>query len=441
MSRHDRLARTVATALLSGHWTAEDLNRQAAHFFGRRQRRDRRQLVRDMMKSTPTLYPPPPAQLVAHLLSSEIFFRLSSVKLAQERVPFIVLAAPQFTPIPVLAGLNIPPLSTPGDLAEWLDVSIPQLDWLADEKRQHGRTTIPLLQHYFYAFLEKRRGNPRLIEAPKPRLRAIQRRILHEILDLVPPHQSAHGFVRGRSCLTGARIHAGERIVVTLDLQNFFTSIATARVHAIFRSLGYPWAVARLLTGLCTTVTPSSIFALRPEGKAFDWQARHMHGIPHLAQGAPTSPALANLSAWHLDKRLARLASRFGANYTRYADDLAFSGDDDLARKLEPFQRLVEAVIREEGFSLNAKKTRVMNRSMRQRITGVVVNQHVNVPRRSYDELKAALHNCVVHGPREQNRQNAPDFRAHLDGRVSWIEAVNPHRGAKLRRIFNSIRW
>ena len=272
-------------------------------------------------------------------------------------------------------------------------------------------------------------------------MRAIQRRILHEILDLLPPHESAHGFVRGRSCLTGAQVHAGERIVVALDLRNFFTSVPSARVHAIFRCLGYPWAVARLLTGLCTTATPASVFSRWREGEAFDWQTRKIYGIPHLAQGAPTSPAIANLSAWHLDRRLARLAHRFGANYTRYADDLAFSGDDGLSGNLAPFQRLVEAIVRDEGFSLNLRKTRIMHRSTCQRITGLVVNEHVNVRREAYDELKAILHNCVRFGPEGQNRHAATDFQAHLNGRVAWVEAANAHRGARLRRIFNCIRW
>jgi RNA-directed DNA polymerase len=173
-------------------------------------------------------------------------------------------------------GWGVPELRAPGDLAAWLEVTPQQLDWLADATSQHGRTVIPVLQHYFYGFVEKRHGPPRLIEAPEPRLRAIQRRILHEILDLLPARESAHGFVRGRSCLTGAQIHAGERIVVALDLRNFFTSIPAARVHAIFRCLGYPWTVARLLTGLCTTVTPASVFSLRPEGVTFDWQTRNL---------------------------------------------------------------------------------------------------------------------------------------------------------------------
>lgn len=440
MSRHDRLAR-LATALLAGEWTPKDLNRQAARFFGRELRRYRRRLIHGLIESTPTPYAPTPAFLLAHLRSSELFYVLSSAKQTKERPPVVVLEAPLFAPISAFAGVSVPELRTSADLAEWLGIPRDQLDWLADTRRQHVRTVIPVLQHYFYAFSRKRNGFPRLIEAPKPLLRSIQRRILHEILDLVPPHQSAHGFVRSRSCLTGARIHAGERVVLSLDLRNFFTSVPSARVHAIFRCLGYPWAVSRLLTGLCTTATPTAVFSRWQEGAAFDWQARKVHGIPHLAQGAPTSPALANLSALRLDRRLARLAHRFSANYTRYADDLAFSGDDGFRRKLEPFLRLVEAIIREEGFSLNPRKTRIMDRAACQRITGLVVNEHVNVGRKTFDELKAILHNCVRYGPGEQNRRNVPDFRAHLHGRVAWIETVNAQRGAKLRRMFDCIQW
>lgn len=168
---------------------------------------------------------------------------------------------------------------------------------------------------------------------------------------------------------------------------------------------------------------------------------RAQYSVPHLAQGAPTSPALANLAAWRLDHRLQRLASRFEANYTRYADDLAFSGDEVFREKIQRFLRLAEAITRDEGFTLNPAKTRIMDRSTAQRITGLVVNQHINVPRKTYDELKAALHNCAKFGPDGQNRQMIADFRAHLDGRISWIETVNPARGAKLRRLFHRIQW
>lgn len=393
------------------------------------------------MENAPTPYTPSPQWLITYLFSSEHFFQLSSVLKAASNNSHITLESPAFSPLPELSGLDIPQLRTAGELANWLDISPAQLDWFGDVKRQHARTAIPLLQHYSYSFLRKHIGPPRLIEAPKPRLKAIQRRILHEILDPLPQHENAHGFARGRSCLTGAQIHAGENIVIAMDLQNFFTSIQSSRIHAIFRSLGYPWNVARLLTGLCTTATPASVFSRQAEGQHCDWLMRQRYAVPHLAQGAPTSPALANLAAWRLDKRLSGLAGRFGANYTRYADDLAFSGDEAFSASINAFRSFVEAIVHLEGFALNRRKTRIMHRSTRQQITGLVVNDHINVPRRSYDKLKAILHNCVKYGWHGQNRLAVPDFRAHLDGRIGWIERVNPNRGLRLRRLFEAIQW
>ena len=93
------------------------------------------------------------------------------------------------------------------------------------------------------------------------------------------------------------------------------------------------------------------------------------------------------------------------------------------------------------GFAINGSKTRLMRRARPQRVTGIVVNDHVNVPRRGYDDLKALLHNCCKHGPASQNRDRRTDFRAHLDGRVGWVEQVNPNRGAKLRTAFDAISW
>ena len=332
--------------------------------------------------------------------------------------------------------LPIPALATLGDLAAWLGQSAEQLDWLADERHGHVSAADEPLQHYRYAFVSTATGPPRLIEAPKPRLKAIQRRILREILSHVPVHDRAMGFAAGRSCLDGAQVHASEFVVATYDLTGFFPSIGAARIHGLLRRLGYPWAVARRLTGLCTTVTPAAVLRRLP-----DPGNQALHRTPHLPQGAPTSPALANLLARTLDRRLHGLARAAGANYTRYADDLAFSGDAEFAACLDRFGNAVAAIAGEEGFTLNAAKTRIMPRGTRQRVTGIVVNAHCNVGRAGFDTLKAVLHNCVRHGPEGQNRSGVPDFRRHLDGRVAWVEQVNPPRGAKLRRLFDGIDW
>ena len=174
-------------------------------------------------------------------------------------------------------------------------------------------------------------------------------------------------------------------------------------------------------------------------------QAHHRLGrrlaTPHLPQGAPTSPALANLAAFALDRRLAGLAASLGATYSRYADDLTLSGPVALLRAAGDARGWVAAIAAEEGFTINARKSALMTRAGRQRVCGIVVNEHPNVTRGDYDELKAILHNAARNGPVGENRAGVADFRAHLLGRIAWVESLNPSRGAKLRRRFERIAW
>lgn len=436
------IARELAASLLSGAWSARPLESRAQSYLGSSAKRWQRRLIADVLDTASAGYPPSPDRLARRLLESRHFERAAAVVLRQDTPPPLVLDPPAFAPAPAFASLRPPRLETPGDVAAWLKLPITRLDWLADEKRQHGRTDIPILQHYHYRFSPKRSGGPpRLIEAPKAQLKQVQRRILAEVLDLAPAHPQAHGFVRGRSCLSGAHVHAGEHIVVCADLKDFFPSINAMRVHGLFRSFGFPTAVARLLTGLCTTCTPRSVFDRWTDAERFDWRTRKQFGAPHLAQGAPTSPALANLCAWRLDRRCAGLARVLGGRYTRYADDITFSGDAEFAKKVNALLAALREIVAEEGFALNGRKTRVMRRSAAQRVTGIVVNEHANVSCASYDRLKAILHNCRRRGPRAENRNGCADFRAHLDGRVGWVEQVNPARGAKLRDVFDAIPW
>jgi len=441
MHARERVARNLAAALLAGAWTRRALLQRTGAILGRRTRVVQRALIADLIESAPADYPPSPEWLAAYFLGSPSFEKASISQVKNPRSVPVVLKPARFAPAKRFAGIEVPRLAAPGDLAKWLGISADQLDWLSDARRQHGVTDIPILQHYRYAFAPKKSGPPRLLEIPKPRLMAIQRRILHDILDAVPTHDCAHGFVAGRSCLGAAQIHAGERIVVTVDLKGFFLNTRLSRVHGTFRSLGYPWAVARLLTGLCSSAAPKSVFTRLPVASRHDWSTQKTYQSPHLPQGAPTSPALANLAAWHLDARLQGLARSFGANYTRYADDLAFSGDEAFAGRIKPFLAAVDGIVRDEGFVLNAQKTRVMRRGTCQRVTGIVVNDHVNVSRPVFDALKATLHNCIKNSPAAENRAGLRDFRAHLDGRVTWVENVNPARAERLRRMFNEIMW
>jgi hypothetical protein len=283
----------------------------------------------------------------------------------------------------------------------------------------------------------------RLLEIPKPRLKRAQRKVLDEILSRVPPHPAAHAFRAGRSVLTNAAPHCGRRVVLRFDLSDFFASVPAGRVKGVFLALGFPPTVARLLAGLCTTVTPFEMWERFSGGPRAmtraDQDTAERLRRPHLPQGAPTSPALANLCAFRLDCRLAGLAAKLGATYTRYADDLTFSGGDDLRRAADRIRRLVMTIAAEEGFQVNARKTRVLPSGRRQTVTGVVVNAKPNVRRAEFDTLKAILTNCVRHGPASQNRDGRPNFRAHLLGRISHVTQLNPARGAKLRAIFDRI--
>ncbi len=330
---------------------------------------------------------------------------------------------------------SVPALPSSAALAEWLGLTLSELDWFADCQGREAKVPAGPLRHYAYRWVAKRGGRSRLIEMPKRRLKAIQRRLLRDLLALVPPHEAAHAYRRGRSVLTYAEPHAGRAIVLRFDLRDFFPSVRAARVHALFRTAGYPAPVARLLTGLCSNVAPAEVRDAVPRASGL------AYATPHLPQGAPTSPALANLCAYRLDGRLAALATSLGARYTRYADDLAFSGGAELERGARRFQVLVCRVALEEGFEVHTRKSRFMRRGVRQQLAGVVVNERPNVKRADYEELKAILCNCARRGPASQNRAGLADFRGHLLGRIAYVGLLNPARGAKLRKWFDWIVW
>lgn len=360
---------------------------------------------------------------------------------AAPRIKHYCLDLPRATEKPSwLSALSLPELATPGALAQWLDVSVPELDWFADRWRKNAPATAPL-QHYHYRWLEKKSGGLRLIEIPKQRLREIQDRILRQLLDRVRPHQAAHGFLRAHSCVTHAARHVGKRVVIRMDLKNFFASIPATRIHALFAKLGYSHSVAGTLSRLCTHRTPGSVFHVPGMPHPYSWQERSAFFSRHLPQGSPCSPALANLCAYRLDVRLDALAKSLRATYSRYADDLVFSGDRDLERSFDRFHAQVGAIALEEGFSLNTRKTRMMRDSTRQQVTGIVVNSHPNIARDEFNNLKATLTNCIRHGPESQNRDGRDNYREFLAGTIAYVQMVNARRGMRLRQLFEKIDW
>ena len=358
---------------------------------------------------------------------------------AVPRVHRLILRPPLLGRLPLgLEALERPPLTGVADLAQWLGVAIDDLLWLAQDRNHwrapEGPRPAPT-QHYRQRLTPKTSGGLRLLEIPKAELKRVQRRLLDGLLAPVPAHEAAHGYVAGRSALTHAAAHTGRGVLLRFDLRDFFNSITSARIHALWRRLGYPVGMARLLTSLCTTRTPAAVRERLQDDGGLDRLAAMRLAERHLPQGAPTSPALANLCCFRLDLRLAGLARRFDAHYTRYADDLVFSAPAALRGDARILGAWVGAIAEAEGFHLQPRKTACVPDHQRQLVTGIVVNQRPNLPRDAFDRLKAHLHRCATRGVRPD------DDAAALRGQIGWAAQLNPARAAKLQAWYDRIDW
>jgi RNA-directed DNA polymerase len=354
---------------------------------------------------------------------------------------WILRAQTQLAPLPLgLETCRRPHWPTSADLAAWFDLSIGAL-WRLTLPSERQRRQPLVEQHYRSLLLPKPSGGWRLLEVPHGYLMTLQRRLLDELIAHIPPHEAACGFTRARSLLDHARTHAGQPVLLKFDLTDFFASVRASRVQALIATLGYPEPVARALAALCTTATPEPVLErLREEGR-MTWQQAQRLRDAHLPQGAPTSPALANLCAFRLDLRLDGLAHTLGARYTRYADDIVLSGGAPLKLVRERIETWVGRIAREEGFVLNHRKTRCLTAGRRQTVCGVVVNRRTNLARDEFDRLKAVLHQCATHGPSTQNRDGLAHWREHLQGRIAWAAQLNASKAARLRRLFDRIDW
>jgi retron-type reverse transcriptase len=236
-------------------------------------------------------------------------------------------------------------------------------------------------------------------------LKTVQRYILDCILSQVEPHTAAVGFRRGLNCGDGARRHVGRQYVWNIDLADFFRTITKAQIVGVFQRIGYSDAAAYFLAGLCCLE----------------------HRLP---QGAPTSPALANLVTTPLDEELTSAAKSAGLVYTRYADDMTFSS---MAPILAAFRDGVVHTIAARGFALAPTKTRLMGPATRREVTGLTINQQVSIPRRRRRELRAYFHR-ISHAA----EQFAPEKQRAL-GYARWLYDYHPMEGAKALQVVAQI--
>ena len=276
--------------------------------------------------------------------------------------------------------------------------------------------------HYVTFAIPKRSGGERLIMAPKTRLKRVQRRLDALLVSKLPASEFAHGFRHKRSVRSNAEPHVGRSVILQLDLKDFFGAIHFGRVRGLLIALGYGYPVATVLAALMTDAPRQPVLV----GGTRYFPPAGPRACP---QGAPTSPGLSNAVVVKMDRRLAGLARRHGFAYTRYADDLTFSGDDVAAA--HALRLLTQRVVEEEGFALNQDKTRITRSGARQTVTGVVVNDVLGLSRQERRRLRAAIHRYTT--AHAAGNTDAAQL-ARLDGKVAYLSMLNADQARRLAR-------
>jgi retron-type reverse transcriptase len=318
-----------------------------------------------------------------------------------------------------LARLSLPPMHDALDLANAMGLSLEELRFLAFERR------VSRISHYRRFAMPKKAGGVRIISAPMPRLKRAQYWVLDNVLARAPVHPAAHGFLAGRSIVSNAAPHVGQAVVINVDLKDFFPSIGMPRVRGVFRQIGYGKQVATTLALLCTESATEDV---QVDGETF-----HVaYGPRVLPQGAPTSPTLTNILCRRLDARLQGAAARLGFRYTRYADDLTFSGDESVRKLAAKLLWRVRQIVVDEGFTPHPDKQHVMRNHARQSVTGIVVNEKPAVNRDTLRRFRATLFQVEKDGPVGKQWNGNDNVLAALEGYAHFIRMVDAGKGTPL---------
>ena len=266
---------------------------------------------------------------------------------------------------------------------------------------------------YRHFTIKKSNGKDRNIDEPLPDLKCVQKWILQEILYKIPVSKYAKAFVPGQSLKHNVRFHRAQDAVVTVDVKDFFPTINIKRIHQVFLNIGYKDKIAWFLSNLCCLNNS-------------------------LPQGAPTSPCLSNIVMRGIDHKLGEYCLSKKYRYTRYADDLTFSGDKSVIMII-PF---VSNLLYENGFTLNPTKTRVAKKNARQEITGIVVNEHLQIPKSKRKVIRQEIYYIEKFGLDShlnhinETRQN---YLRHLLGKVNFACFINP-KDNEMQRYYDLLK-
>ena len=264
-------------------------------------------------------------------------------------------------------------------------------------------------KHYRKVKLPKKSGGFRNLSVPDAVLKAIQKQIAEVLLIHMPVSRYAKAYRFGSSTLRNAKHHVGKQVVLKLDIHHFFDSIRYATVKdKVFPAEIYAEPLRILLTMLCY----------------------YKDALP---QGAPSSPAITNIILYEFDEMVGLWCRDRGIAYTRYCDDMTFSGGFDPAEVI----RFVRAELKKMGFLLNEQKTRIQRPGQQQTVTGIVVNEKLSIPADYRRKLRQELYYCRKFGIREHLQKigleiSEDAYRMQLLGRVNYVLRLHSDDGALL---------
>jgi retron-type reverse transcriptase len=328
---------------------------------------------------------------------------------------------------PSLEKYGLPYFENLVDFSKHIDVPISELRFLCFNR-------LVSKNDHFYTFeVAKKSGGKRIISAPKKSLKNAQKKVIEKLLVNFRNNENSHGFITGKSIVTNSEKHTGKDIVINLDLENFFPTITYARVKGLFHKCGYSEQIATILALLLTKNDKEKI--------SIDGQTYYVSkGERYLPQGSPASPAISNILSAKLDKRLNGLAKRYNCEYTRYADDLSFSCMYANEENISKLLYYVSKVIVDEGFKINKTKTHIMRKGNQQKVTGIVVNEKLNIPKVKLKKFRALLHNIKCNGWKDQKWGNAIHLINAIDGYINFVHMVNPEKAIKFKKELNEIK-
>lgn len=267
----------------------------------------------------------------------------------------------------------------------------------------------PLL--YIEISLKKKDGTPRPIRAPKDKLKTIQRAILKNILSDIKLPPCCYGFSKNKSIIENAKVHSKNDFLLNLDIQDFFPSVHHTKVQQIFSDIGLSNEISNILCGLTT----------------YEYR---------LPQGAPTSPFLASFALSNLDYRLMKLAESNYLTYTRYFDDVSFSGN----KRVVFLEKDILRIIKEEGYKVKMSKRKLFEKGEEKEINGILITNK-KLALKNTEELFDYVSDISKYGLSKLGSDNPEKEKQSLKGKIAFLGQVDQEQANKIEAVFASILW